>query len=261
MNNIQQKINEIQTNGYNLDFSEVFNAALENYKKIALNAGLALLLFSIVLGVFGASIVGGIFGFSSFSSTLTNFNLVNFSAVGIFGYLLSVVIIAAITAPFNAGIIKMAFLADENQEFSLANAFDYYKGNYFKELFLAALLVALITVSLNMLLEYTNTFLVGKLLTYVISFFTLLINPLIIFGNLKAVDAIKASFMIVSKQIPVLLALVIVAIIISCLGIIGLCIGVFFTIPFIFSVYFMIYKQIFGIATVSEIEEIGSFQE
>ena len=44
MSNIQQKLNEISVSGYKLDFSDVINAAIENYKKIAMNTGIAFLL-------------------------------------------------------------------------------------------------------------------------------------------------------------------------------------------------------------------------
>ncbi len=261
MNNIQQRINEINTNGYDLDFSNVFNASIENYKKIAINAGIAFILFSIILGIIVMSLIGGIFGFSSFATTMTNFNLMNFSAIGIIGYLVFVVLITALIQPFYAGIVKMAFLADENQEFSIGTATEYYKGDYFKEIFIATILITGISASLNMLLEYTGIFFVGALITYITAFFTFLVNPLIIFGNLKAVEAIKTSFMVVTKQAPVLIGLLFVSLIMCCLGFIGLCIGVFFTFPFIFSVYYIIYKQIFGLNPTSEIDEIGAFQE
>jgi hypothetical protein len=40
MNLKQDRIKEIVHNGYALDFADVFNKAFENYKKIALYAGL-----------------------------------------------------------------------------------------------------------------------------------------------------------------------------------------------------------------------------
>ena len=48
MKSIQEKIESIQTNGYTLNFETTFEFALENYKKIAIYAGLLLLVFIIL---------------------------------------------------------------------------------------------------------------------------------------------------------------------------------------------------------------------
>jgi hypothetical protein len=72
MNILQTRIKEIKLKGYDLDFSNVFNAAIENYKKIALNAGLAFLIFSIVAGTLTGGVICGFFGFSSMTNILTN---------------------------------------------------------------------------------------------------------------------------------------------------------------------------------------------
>ncbi len=261
MSNIQQKLNEISVSGYKLDFSDVINAAIENYKKIAMNAGIAFLLFFIVFGIIVLSVIGGYYGFSSFATTMAGFNLLNFSVMEQLIYLVFVVLISSIISPLYCGLLKMAQLADQNQEFTIGTALDFYKGKFFKEIFIAAVLISLGSTILNMLAEYSSVFFIGGLIAYIIAFFTFLVNPMIIFGNLKAVEAIKASFMVVGKQVPVLIGLLIVSLIMCCLGFIGFCIGVFFTFPFIFSVYYIIYKQIFGINPTSEIEEIGAFQE
>ena len=50
MKSIQNKIAEIKTNGYNLNFGDVLDHAFENYKKIALYAGLMLLVFTVLFG-------------------------------------------------------------------------------------------------------------------------------------------------------------------------------------------------------------------
>ncbi len=251
MNNIQQKIQEIKTKGYDLDFSNVINASIENFKKIAMTAGIAFIIFTIVLGFIFITLMGGFYGFSSLSSVMTNFNVANFSLFESLIYLLLMVIIGAIVAPFYAGILKIAFLADQNLEFSVGTSFEYYKGIYFKEIIIAAALIALIGSGLTTLSELSGGSFFSGLFTYLIAFLTILVNPLIIFGKLNAIESIKASVMVVGKQIPVLIGLLIVSLIISCLGLIGLCIGIFFTLPFIFSVYYVIYKQIFGVTSTS----------
>jgi hypothetical protein len=49
MNLKQDRIKEIVHNGYALDFADVFNKAFENYKKIALYAGLMIFVFMVIL--------------------------------------------------------------------------------------------------------------------------------------------------------------------------------------------------------------------
>ena len=48
MEPINTKIAHLLTNGYELQFENVFNKAFENYKKIALYAGLAILIFGFI---------------------------------------------------------------------------------------------------------------------------------------------------------------------------------------------------------------------
>ena len=65
----------------------------------------------------------------------TNF-LVSFVFGGIIGYVLIMVLISGLSSPLNAGFLKLAHLAENNQEFSIGTIFDYYKTIHFKELFI-----------------------------------------------------------------------------------------------------------------------------
>jgi uncharacterized membrane protein len=82
--------------------------------------------------------------------------------------------------------------------------------------------------------------------------------PLIIFGKLSSIDAIKSSIIIVSKQPLILLGLIIVSLIAAIIGIFGFCIGMLFTMPFVYSMNYTIYKNIIGIDSANEIEEIDN---
>jgi uncharacterized membrane protein len=78
--------------------------------------------------------------------------------------------------------------------------------------------------------------------------------PLIIFGKLKAVEAIQASIVIVSKQPLVILGLLVIGVIASLVGFIGCCIGIVFTIPFMYSLYYALYSEIIGFDPETEVE-------
>jgi hypothetical protein len=71
------------------------------------------------------------------------------------------------------------------------------------------------------------------------------------FGNLKALT-IQASILIVSKQ-PLVFRILVVGYIATMVGFIGCCIGIFFTLPFIYSLYFAIYSEIIGFDPEDEI--------
>ena len=256
----KEKIEAICTKGYQLDFGTVFESAFENYKKIALYAGLMLLVSIIILGAIGFGVGYSVYGIADFTKLISpeNLNPKNFSSTFLVGYILGIALISSFLNPFYAGFLKMADCGEKGEEFNVATMFEYYKSSYFKEIFISTLLISLTSAGISTLLQIVNLDFVGAIISYAISFFTFLTIPLIVFGNLQAVDAIKSSFAIVIKQPLVLLGLLIVAIIVSFLGIFGLCIGIFFTLPFMFSTEYSIYSAIVGIDAKSEIDEIGT---
>jgi uncharacterized membrane protein len=148
----------------------------------------------------------------------------------------------------------MAHCGEKDEEFHVSTVFEYYKNPYFQELVISSLLITISTTALSEILKIGGFEIVGALFTVVILFFTFLTVPLIIFGDLKAIDAIKSSIIIVSKQPFVLLGLLIVSYIASLVGFIGCCIGIFFTIPFMYSMYYAIYTSIIGIDSENDLE-------
>lgn len=255
MKTTKEKIEEIKTNGYQLDFGNVFNHAFENYKKIALYAGLMIFVFSVLLGLIAAGVIISTFGFSMLTEILlNNSEPKNLSGVFILAYVVGTILLTCLISPFPAGLIKMAHCAEKEEEFHVSTILEYYKAPYFKEIITATLLISVFSSGLSTLINYSGIKIVGSLIAMAVSFLTFLTIPLIIFGNLKAFDAIKSSAIIVSKQPLVLLGLIAMAAIASIVGFIGCFIGVFFTIPFMYSMYYAIYIAIIGIDSESEIE-------
>ncbi|SEG42405.1 hypothetical protein [Flavobacterium urumqiense] len=251
----KEKIEEIKTNGYQIDFGNVFNHAFENYKKIALYAGLMIFVFAILLGFLAAGIVISTFGVSALNQKiLDDLRVENFTGLHLAIYLILGILFNCLLVPFLAGLIKMAHSAEKDEEFHVSTVFQYYKNPYFQELVISAFIITIFSIGLSEMLKLVGIEIIGALLSAVISFFTFLTIPLIIFGNLKAIDALKSSMIIVSKQPLVLLGLIIVSRIASLVGFIGCCIGLFFTIPFIYSMYYVIYTSIIGIDSENEWE-------
>lgn len=256
-----QKIETIKNEGYALDFGDVFSNGFEIYKKMFLNAGIAFILLTLVFVSLFMGVIGAAIGFTDFTSQMTNFNIANFSTVGVLIYLIVMVLVTGFMAPFSAGILKMAYCVVKNEPFSLSTAFDYYKSHYFKDLFIAAIIITFFSAGINVALEYSGVKIIGVLVAYLISFLTFLTIPLIVFGNLTATQAIQNSLLLVLKKPIVIAGLLIVAIILSMFGIMGFCIGIFFTLPLIYAVHFAVYDAIIGIDKSSELDQIGSLVE
>jgi hypothetical protein len=255
MKTTKEKIEEIKVNGYQLDFGDVFNHAFENYKKIALYAGLMIFVFSVLIGILIVGVAIFTFGVSILNEkTLENIKNENFTGIFMLVYIVSAIVLSCLLSPFPAGLIKMAHCGEKDEEFNISTILRYYKAPYFKELIISTIVISILGSGISSLIDYSGIKIVGSLIAMTVSFFTFLTIPLIIFGDLKAFDAIKSSIIIVSKQPIVLLGLIIVSAIASMVGFIGCCIGIFFTIPFMYSMYYAIYVSIIGIDSENEFE-------
>ncbi|WP_394773497.1 hypothetical protein [Flavobacterium sp.] len=258
MKSISDQIKDIKNHGYTLDFSNVFNLAFENYKKIAVYAGLILLVFSVFFGVIAAVILIQIFGVDKLENAkFLTIEPQHLTQIQLVYYIFGTAILSAIFSPFTAGFLKMADSAQKDQEFKVATVFTYYKNHYFLQIFLATFTISLLNVAIGTFLELQHLNVLGLAVSLFLSFFTFLIIPLIIFGNLKAFDAIKSSFIIISKQPAILFALIITIVGAMLIGFMAFCIGLLFTIPFSYSMTYAIYCTIFNIDKEDPIDTIG----
>ncbi len=255
------KINEISSNGYQLDFGAVFESAFENYKNFFWYAGLMLIVYSIVLTIIGMTGLIwyiGIENLEDFGNKMKQIGSLKVMPLEVAIPLNAILLLfSALVNPFMAGFLKMAHCGENDEEFHVSTMFSYYKSPYFTNIFMAAIIIGCTGTGMGMLLESAGLSFVGTVITLLISFITFLTIPLIVFGKLNAVEAIKSSIIIVSKQPLTLLGLLVVAGIGTMLGLFGLCIGLFFTYPFLYSMYYVIYKSIIGIDETSEIDEIS----
>lgn len=248
MNHLQNRLEIIKKNGYKLEFETTFNLIFENYKKIAIYAGLMIFVSAIILLLAIFIFLIAYFGIDAVTEMLKPENLKpeNFSKEFILIYSGSAILFTCLISPFTAGFIKMAHCADNDHEFHITTFFEYYKFQYFKELFIATFLITLFNTGISNSLDLLGAPIVGSLITMMISFYTLLTIPLIIFGKSKALDAIKNSVAIISKQPITVISLTAISMLAALVGLIGFGIGVIFTIPFIYSLYYIIYKEIIG---------------
>jgi len=256
MNLTLQRLKDIEKNGYELDFGNVFNDAFENYKKIALYAGLVLIIF----GILFTAIIAG-FAIASIGSSLISgglnpekLKIENFTESQTLIFNIATIILSCIMSPFQASFLKMALYGERDNEFRISDLFSYYKLPYLTKIVGSTLIISATGLAQATLFSTIHFELLGAIITYFISFATILTIPLIIFGELNTFDAIKYSMLVIFKQPIVILGLIIVALIGSFVGIIGCCIGIFFTLPFIYSMNYVIYSSIVGIDIPEQIQ-------
>lgn len=251
MNQTQERLQDIEKKGYQIDFANVFNHAFENYKKIAIYAGLVLFVFSILFVVFIIVSLVSVLGPAEMAKEFSpeTFKLENLSPSDFIKLNAASLTLSWLLSPFQAAFLKMAHCADRDEAFHISDLFAYYKFSYLKEILLATFLIAFITFAQMTLFSLVHLEFLGNLVTYFINFVTLLTIPLIIFGKLQAIESLKYSLLIISKNPLVILGLMIVAIIASFVGIMACCIGILFTIPFLYSMNYAVYDAIVGIDT------------
>jgi hypothetical protein len=88
-----------------------------------------------------------------------------------------------------------------------------------------------------------------------------MVIPLIIFLNLNTLNAIEVSIKLVLKKPLIIFVLVIVAAILSYIGLFAICIGYLFTFVFNYIVYYQIYISAVPRDDSSELDFIGTSDE
>lgn len=244
----KDRIEEIKKNGYVLSFETVFNLAFKNFKKIVLYAGLMFFVFAVIMAVFISTILIYKFGINQLNEILKpeNLNPDHLTGNSKTAFTIGSIFFSVLLSPFMAGFIKMAYCAERDEEFHVSTIFEYYKSPYLKELVIATLLISIVNTGLPLLLNQPEYQIVLNLFSYVIIFVTFLTIPLIIFSDLKALDAIKTSIILFFKQPLVLFGLILFGYVLSVMGFLVFYIGIFFTLPFLYSMYYAVYSKIIG---------------
>lgn len=263
---------EIREQGYHLEFGIALDQTIQNYKKIILYAGLVALVLVIVFYSAVAAGAGVLIGLGAVTESLSGISPNGLTAGQQMVALAIKVGGAVLIAPVLAGIVNMAHLAETGRDFSFSTPFEMYKSRFVKELMLSTLLITFVTQGVNALMDMLNAAddglsvnliaLSGYLFSLMLTLLTFLTVPLIIFGELNALDAIKGSITLVSKNFWIILGLSLTVLLgATLLGIVALCIGIVFTLPVWYSFTYIVYRTAVSIEGHSEIDEIGQSSE
>ncbi len=164
----------------------------------------------------------------------------------LFYYLGITILVNALTSILVAGYYKINAEAALNKTPRFLSIFKYFfsvKGIY---IFSIQILINLVGVLISTLLKELNFEMVSVIITWLINILTVFTTPLIIFGKMSPFVALKTSVNVVNKQpIPIMLTLILNYFLASS-GLFFLVVGVLLTVPYLFSVYFTLYKQVIG---------------
>ena len=246
---INQIIDDKINNGYELDLGNIIDNSIEIYKKIVWKAGLGyFMIFGIIILIamtISLSLIEGS-NLEEFKEISQDPNYFYKNPTILAWFIIGGLIINILFIPLNAGFLNLCRLARTNQEFSTANIFDYYKSKYLKDLIIGSLLIAIVTTVLTTVLDMSNLKIVSFVIQISFALFTFLFLPLVIYGNQSFGNAIKKSIQLVMKSPFTILGAMIIGILFILVGLIGLCIGILFTIPFYSCVIYTLYESIIG---------------
>jgi hypothetical protein len=250
---IEQKV----SNGYSLDLGKLIDESFATFKKTFLIAGLGLIIVSVVVLLIYILLLGTFFGFSNFTETMTSLESLATDKTFIIGNAVVSMFFSALFAPTTAGFIHLNHLSASKKEFSFSNLFDFYKGYFFKQLFLSYLIIGFTTAVITSVLTLLGFEFFNSVVQIFIGLFTVFTVPLIIYGEQNYLEAITKSVQLFFKQPFIIIIALIIAGIGMLLGIFVLCIGILFTLPFIYSMYYAIYAQSVGFKEALPIDESG----
>lgn len=252
-NIIEQKLR----NGYSLDLGKLIDESFATFKKTFLIAGLGMLIISVVMVIIYLGILGTFFGFSNFTETMTSLENLATDTTFIIINAAVTMLFSALFAPITAGFIHLNHLASTNKEIQLGTIFDFYKAPYFNQIFLSYLVIGFITSITTAGLSILGNEFMNTIFQIIVGLFTIFTIPLIIYGKQNFSEAITNSIQLYSKQPFIIFIAMIIAVIGMLLGIFVLCIGIIFTIPYLYSMHYAIYAQSIGFQNTSPIDEIG----
>lgn len=257
-NQVEKKLKE----GYSIDMGRVLDNSIAYFKKTVWIGGFAVILSTIFMSIIAGTITATTAIGSDFLGNLeqfsTNPNAIMFTTFGI--VLMSVgIITSSIVTPLYAGFLNLNHLAAQNKEINFGDLFIYYKNGKTKDLIIKGLIVAFTVQVVSLCFTLLDLSFVGSIMQYFISTVVLFATPLIIFFDFNYSTALEKSILLILKSFFPILLLMFLGGIFSMLGFVALCIGIFFTLPFLLSMQYAIFGEVFEInEEKTEIDEIGN---
>jgi len=260
---MENKIEHIKQNGYELSFNETFSDAWATFKGVFGYGALAIVIYFAVSMIIG-SILSALFGVSglqtemmekatrmgnnaSFSKLMDIYSAFFLSTEYISMQIVSV-LTQAVIFPLLAGVIYISYKYDSKGSVDVSDVFYGYQGSNFIKL-ISYYLISTILVSIAFIFLVLPSIYLSVALCIGV--------PFILFHNQSPIEAMKSSITVINKKWGTVFLLLIVSGIVGLSGFLGCCIGVVLTMPFIYTMIYTIYKKSVGVSSKNEIESIG----
>ena len=248
INSTRKRLQEINEQGYSLSAGQIMVEGFKYYRStfFASSTALMLLIFSLSFGVSAFltryfdgdtdQIIKLLEGFDPFKLSLEH------TAI----YLSSLTFFSALSSVLLMGFLKIVAVASTQKRPSIFLVFKYFISTKGLMIFFAQFIVAILFSTITFFLQAEGLNLVALTINWLINILVIFVNPLIAFGNLGPLEAIKQSVMVVNKQPIAILFILLLNYLLVSIGFFLFVVGIFFTLPYLFCVLFTLYKEIIG---------------
>lgn len=256
-NFVKDRIEKVGNEGYGLHLERLLSRTFNIYKKTFFLLSLVIIMYSVAVATIWFSMFEFVYGvkFVELIEMAQNDpNFVNelmsnmsFSKGLIYSLVLSIAV--AFVAPIFAGINKISLKVKREKTYSLGDLFTYYQQPYFFNIIVFSFILSFVIQFLGVVFSnIVPSF--GSVASLWLQIFmnvsTVFTIPFIVFGDMKWVEAIKASFKIAFKNWFFLMFVLAIGFIISYLGILLCGVGIIFTYSFLYVLIFVIYDDVIG---------------
>jgi hypothetical protein len=275
--NIVERANQRLQQGFKIDFEHFFDRAWQMFKKVWWQILIGYIMIRAVQEI-GSRIITPLFmpemnvdpeQFINGSSVnwreiINWFTKLQSSPMLHLAVLITSTIAVVVSAPLQAGFLKMCREADVDDGTDIGSLFSYFKGAVAGRVLVAGLIVVLITSVLGFILSYIP--IAGTILGIGVNLFLfvlfIFVTPLIIFGNAGITDAFKLSCRLALAKFFPIVGFIFLSYLLMLAGLIGCCIGILVTQAFLWIGVYHIYKDAVGFPEDEiEKEQQGHWQD
>ena len=256
MDKFSNKLARIDQEGSSITMDGIFREAFTYYPKTVWMAALAF--FTVAVIAFTATSIGVsnyVEDPQEFALSLAEFNPIFLDLPELIYYLLGMSLASAIGSILSAGLLQMVADAFQNKKVVLKTAFKYFFHKIGFYILITHFGITILFTTLSLVLQMQELSLVALAINWILNALTALVTPLLIFDRLNPIQAIKYSVQIVNKQPFTIITTLLLSSFLIGAGALFFIIGLFFTLPFIYCIYFAVYNQTIGFGEVEKSEE------
>lgn len=268
MNSIEQLLHKTET-AQPLNFGDIINRTLELFKKTWTQGVILVIIMLVLTAPFFMALYIPMFnsvmeqvesgGYDPNDAS----SLINEQS-GSFQYILLGVTFAMsfFSTVLVAGFYRIIKKIDFNETYGFKDFFYFLKAKYLGKIFAIAafsLLIAMVNLLTERFLPAISASLLNAAVSVIFSVYTAFFVVFFAFNpHLESSDIFVLSFKFGSKKWFLIFGLMLVTVLLGMLGIIACFIGILFTISIVYLPNYLVYKDVFGFNTVSDIDRIGA---